>query len=664
MKAKLYAYVVVNAALIAALIALPVKTVAAKEPHKASTRDELEIAVESAKPGDVIEITADIPMTHCLFIKGKSLTIRSGKEGGVHSLKRTEQYFGQLIKIEQSNVIFEDIIIDGNKNGAGERTEYLLSALDSGITLLSGAVLQNNSGAGVRAENCEFMLDGGTVKNNLGGLWLDDSNFTMKDGEIVRNESMHNYGGGVYLRYGDLVLSGGEIRENSSEHSGGGIAIESGSGVMSGGSIFGNTSFFGGGVSVRDGTFIMTGGTISENAGGMAGGGIECRTVFGSAAFIMRGGSISSNTSEGGGGLAIFNDAEFSLSGGSIDKNEAEVGGGVLLCGYDSGGRYLMTGGEIADNEAAGEGPSGFYDNTVKGAGGGIYQAGERSVFELKDGSVLNNKANSGAGVYIEAGTFEMSGGTVTGNTARISHGGVYDRTGGFEQSGGTVDSNIDHIDLAPIDENSVLESIDIGSDTGIIKIEESREYKELLAAHVLNDNEKKSAAFGDPVTVYLSADILAPLEEERDRDKKFAKEKEFALIDVKMSVNTPNDGERDVLKANGAIPVTIFLPEELRNEGGSLALVNAGGGETIYYDIDDDPATFTFKTDVFSSFVLIDGGAEKKSEWVAKPPSAGPVSAAGQDPEKIWVLPSCIALLGILLSVVCFSAFQLRKLR
>ena len=151
MKAKLYAYVVVNAALIAALIALPVKTVAAKEPHKASTRDELEIAVESAKPGDVIEITADIPMTHCLFIKGKSLTIRSGKEGGVHSLKRTEQYFGQLIKIEQSNVIFEDIIIDGNKNGAGERTEYLLSALDSGITLLSGAVLQNNSGAGVRA---------------------------------------------------------------------------------------------------------------------------------------------------------------------------------------------------------------------------------------------------------------------------------------------------------------------------------------------------------------------------------------------------------------------------------------------------------------------------------------------------------------------------------
>lgn len=652
------------AALILMYSALPAAEAAAKETHTVSTADELESAVKSARAGDIIEITQDIPITHCFLIREKRLTIRSAQESGVRMLKRTDQYFGSLLRIEESDVVFEHIIIDGNKSGARDRTECLLSAADSGITLGSGAALQNNFGIGVRAENCDFVLSGGIVRNNLGGFWLDDSDFTMTSGEIIENESMHRHGGGVYLRYGKFSMSGGEIRGNSSENTGGGVTIECGTGVLSGGAISGNRSFFGGGVSCTDGTFTMTGGTISGNTGEMTGGGIELRTAFEPAALIISGGSVTLNTSEGGGGAAIMNDAEFRLSGGTIRENKAEVGGGVFFCGYDKGGKYVMTGGEIADNEAFGEGPTGFFDHTIKGAGGGVYQVGERSVFQLKDGSIQNNIANHGAGIYIEAGKLEMTGGSVTNNAARISDGGVFDRVGGFRHKGGTVGENADRIDMVAIDEQSAMESLTVGTDTGMIRIEDVPAFKELLFKQVLIAREKKAATIGDPVTVRFFAEVTGTEGETKETAGTGGEEKARALrFRVRMSVKTADGEPRTVSKSNGKIPVTLLLPKELA--GGSYAAVHAGGGETVYEDMDNEPDTFTILTDLFSDYVLLDRRAEGTDGAVTMPAKAE-TDFNMKDPPAYHspLLTVCIGMLVALLWIVCYSIRQLKKLQ
>ena len=60
---------------------------------------------------------------------------------------------------------------------------------------------------------------------------------------------------------------------------------------------------------------------------------------------------------------------------------------------------------------------------------------------------ISENKAMYGGGVYKESGTFTMSGGTITGNTAAgsaayASGGGVYNEAEAFTMSGGTITQN------------------------------------------------------------------------------------------------------------------------------------------------------------------------------------------------------------------------------
>lgn len=62
----------------------------------------------------------------------------------------------------------------------------------------------------------------------------------------------------------------------------------------------------------------------------------------------------------------------------------------------------------------------------------------------LKDGTLANNFSVCGGGVYVfKGGKFEMSGGTISGNTAKLYGGGVkIERDGRFTMSGGDITSN------------------------------------------------------------------------------------------------------------------------------------------------------------------------------------------------------------------------------
>jgi TolB-like protein len=71
----------------------------------------------------------------------------------------------------------------------------------------------------------------------------------------------------------------------------------------------------------------------------------------------------------------------------------------------------------------------------------------QKGIFKMNAGSVItgnNNTSNSsaGGGVFVRYGTFEMAGGTISGNAASYGGGGVSVVYGTFDMAGGTISGN------------------------------------------------------------------------------------------------------------------------------------------------------------------------------------------------------------------------------
>ena len=149
-------------------------------------------------------------------------------------------------------------------------------------------------------------------------------------------------------------------------------------------------NYFGGGVTVFGGTFHMHGGVI-ENCG-------------------ISGGSVCY-----GGGVAVVYGGEFIMDGGEIKDCYADsdasiyfnhplgftgIGGGVFVSG---GSSFVMNGGMISNNKATSMGGGiavvASYEEIVDGGWGNL-----QSMVEIKKGgTVKNNSAQTGAGVFASA---------------------------------------------------------------------------------------------------------------------------------------------------------------------------------------------------------------------------------------------------------------------
>ena len=150
-------------------------------------------------------------------------------------------------------------------------------------------------------------------------------------------------------------------------------------------------------------------------------------------------GTITHASSKTGRGVYVSS-GTFNMYGGSITGNKAQDaqgrGGGVYV--YSGSGTFNMYGGSITGNRATGD-------------GGGVYKSGSNSSFNMYGGSITGNTANSyGGGVYVDGGGFTMSGGTIGGtktgetNTATYGGGGVYvvGSSSTFEMTGGSITGN------------------------------------------------------------------------------------------------------------------------------------------------------------------------------------------------------------------------------
>lgn len=147
-------------------------------------------------------------------------------------------------------------------------------------------------------------------------------------------------------------------------------------------------NYFGGGVTVFGGTFHMHGGVI-ENCG-------------------IEGGSVCY-----GGGVAVVYGGRFIMDDGDIKNCYVEsdyidyfdpaqcftaVGGGVFVSG---GSSFVMNGGRISNNKATNMGGGiavvASYEEILQGFGN------LKSAVEIKGGTVKNNSAKTGAGVFASA---------------------------------------------------------------------------------------------------------------------------------------------------------------------------------------------------------------------------------------------------------------------
>jgi hypothetical protein len=179
----------------------------------------------------------------------------------------------------------------------------------------------------------------------------------------------------------------------------------------------------GGGLIMNDGSIITGNTNTSQSIPG--GGGV----VVDSGTFTMNGGIISNNhTHENSGGGVRVSGGVFTMNGGTISYNSALYGGGVDVYGP---GRFIMESGTISNNTA------------TQSGGGGINAWSEFTgvVLTINGGTISNNTSllGEGGGVSMGRGTFNMRGGTISGNSAPNGGGVVFWNGGGLQISNGTI---------------------------------------------------------------------------------------------------------------------------------------------------------------------------------------------------------------------------------
>ena len=279
------------------------------------------------------------------------------------------------------------------------------------------------------SETAVFTMYGGEISGNKvsdsgsinygGGVRVSDpySTFTMLGGIITNNEATNGGGGGVYIGGGRFEMSGSAVitRNKTASSLGGGGVFMNGSDIV---------------YALNE--FIMSGNAvISENtATNGNGGGVYMNSA---PEVTMNGGSITGNTAANNGGGVYAFSGTFTMNDGTIAGNKATAknGGGVYANGSTT---FTMTGGTIGGSTAADA-------NTAK-YGGGVYV--KNGTFTMSGGKVTGNSATKdGGGVRLDKGTFHMSGSAVISrNTTDTYGGGVDVNNGSFTMSGGSITGN------------------------------------------------------------------------------------------------------------------------------------------------------------------------------------------------------------------------------
>ncbi|MEE3409946.1 MAG: hypothetical protein VZQ47_00385 [Treponema sp.] len=238
-------------------------------------------------------------------------------------------------------------------------------------------------------------LDGGVYYNYAqagGGIFnANSSTLYIASGNISKNmaaSTSGNDGGGGIDSYGasaKLYMTGGTVSQNKSTHFGGGVLVYSGAAELTGVTISGNTA------SSNGGGFACVGGTVTMNSGTIGGLGAGNIGAGGAGVYLKK---------DDAAGIPVF-----TMKGGKVTYNTVASGG--------SGGGFMNQYGTLNI-----QGSAKISNNDGGSSGGGILTLGTTN---MTGGTISANTAHNGGGVFVFQNDFAMSDGTISGNTATVN---------------------------------------------------------------------------------------------------------------------------------------------------------------------------------------------------------------------------------------------------
>ena len=368
-----------------------------------------------------------------------------------------------------------------------------------------------------------------TEKNNLWEPVEMGGNITVAGGVITHSSGRK--GSGIVMQAGSnkgtFTMYGGTICGNYSITSGAGVRSTYGKIIMSGGAISGNVAdknSSGGGVYLNGngGSFDMSGNAkITDNATNRFGGGVNVTgDVNGKASFTMSGSAqITGNMCFGStcGGAGVYaSGGEFTMNDNAAisdnhSQSERGYGGGVFVAAKTT---FTM------NDNATISGNTAYITSTSsakQNSGGGVQVYG--GTFIMNSGSISNNMAENGAGVYVgksgsTLGTFTMKGGTITNNKVINGNGGGVYVLGNFEIANGAQVLNNSRQDTSGQDTSGQDTSDNVYLTTGkTFQING----KLTGGVHSIGVSAVDTPAEGSPVTIATAATGYTLTEEDAD---------------------------------------------------------------------------------------------------------------------------------------------------
>lgn len=350
--------------------------------------------------------------------------------------------------------------------------------ITGGSATSGGGILVNGVKGASLTLGEDAVITGNTATTSGGGIYFAGTSASGGTANLVMNSTSQisgntangtattNGGGGVYLSYANLSMSGSALIGDTS----GSAAATSGSTghsnmAKNGGGVYcdtGSNVYLGFASASDSGTSLSKG--IRRNYASSCGGGIYVNggTVTLKTGYVSYNGTAATSDCDGG-GIWQKSGTTVTISGGTIAKNKGYYGGGVY-----AGGTFTMSGGTIGDSSTSisTAATSTSYSNYAA-YGGGIYAPSGASVslnsgyvsynyasaqgggikaiasITFKSNANYNGTAGNGGGIY--ANTFILSSGTIKGNEAAGNGGGIACAVNASYKltiSGGTVTAN------------------------------------------------------------------------------------------------------------------------------------------------------------------------------------------------------------------------------
>lgn len=413
---------------------------------------------------------------------------------GTYVLPEGNYYLESNLTLDVGITVNGEVTLCLNGNSITCTTAHAVISVHPGTTFTltdckeTGTITHSagQDGNGVFVAGGAFHMKGGSITGNNatngGGVYVAAGAFNMSGGSITGNtatgdDNTTGTGGGVFVGEGTFNMSGGSITGNTTTGNGGGVYVHGTFTVSGGVKISGNKNSGGSNSNV----YLPNGKTISVT-GVLSGAEIGVTTAKTPAA------SSPITIAEGGGDHTAVTDGDAAAFFADDLGNYCTefVGGVVQLCEGETLVEHPVCGNTCAhmDKDGNPEHPvvtwkpwnekgtlphTGNYYLTVdvtltntwsftkddgvaldlngrtvsiNTGNNTIESCGNVTLTDCRGGGKITHGSQKGLGVHVYGGTFDMYGGSITGNSSQMG-GGVYVSGGGtFNMYGGSIDNN------------------------------------------------------------------------------------------------------------------------------------------------------------------------------------------------------------------------------